>query len=376
MTWARLDDHLHDDPRTDAAGFEALGLFLVGLSWMADKRTATINRERLFKLAGRKGPWLASRLVTAGLWEELPDRSFRLLDAERYLLRVDPQPTPQPQGKPTPQHPSKPPRVISEVHERDDGPKTQPPGKPGGVTPQVNRPPFPSPFPSPGEDPRAHAPDPDPDQICNRSLKGDPCSGSQKTKEDLELPLFGGPIPPADGTPIPASSVKPKKGAKKAPASEATDVERGVFEGFLRGRRSRRVQGSPPVLDAKRIKLIRDRIHDGHAPETLAAAAEGVWISQWHFEQGQSRFDLALRDGEHVERFERIKHERDADLARFAPRHDDEPDEGEPEYMPPPEDDDGPPLPPEHAAAVLERFGLHEGARVIREQAGKQAVNG
>ena len=259
-------------------------------------------------------------------------------------------------------------REVTERHPRDHAPSSE--GSRSvirGITERGARDHAPSPE-DPIEDPKE-----DPKEEIREREQG----SSDPKNRSLDLPLFAGPIPAADATPIPASGVKakkPRKTTKKPAASEATDVERAVFEGFLRGRRYRRVQGAPPVLDAKRIKLIRDRIHDGHAPETLAAAAEGIWISQWHFDEGHSRFDLALRDGEHIERFDRVKRERDADLARFAPRHDDEPDE-EPDFMPP-EEDIGPPLLPEHAAAVLERFGLHEGARVIREQAGKQAVNG
>lgn len=131
--------------------------------------------------------------------------------------------------------------------------------------------------------------------------------------------------------------------------------------------------GIVPVLDAKRLKLIRERLADGYRAIDLGAAAFGVWLSDWHVEQGQARFDLALRDGEHIERFAKLTRERDEDLRRFAKTP-------EPAEVTDPDDaDDGPPLPPEKSIEVLESFGLHGSADVIRKAHGlapREAANG
>jgi hypothetical protein len=70
MTWAKLDDRLWADPRTDAAGLEAMGLWAVALSWMGAYNTnGVIPRACVAKLAGRKAHWLADRQVAGGRME-------------------------------------------------------------------------------------------------------------------------------------------------------------------------------------------------------------------------------------------------------------------------------------------------------------------
>jgi len=93
MTWAKLDDGLYDDPRTDAAGLHAMGLFAVALSYMGRYHTdGWITLERCRRLAGAQhGRRLALRLVAAGLWEtsdERPD-AFRLVGWEALLLSAE-----------------------------------------------------------------------------------------------------------------------------------------------------------------------------------------------------------------------------------------------------------------------------------------------
>lgn len=172
------------------------------------------------------------------------------------------------------------------------------------------------------------------------------------------LPLFAAL---STETPIPASVERPTK--KKT--SEPTDDERKVFDGYLRGRRVRGVKlGIVPVLDAKRLKLIRERLAEGYRAIDLGAAAFGVWLSDWHFEQGHARFDLALRDSEHIERFAKLTRERDEDLRRFAKTSE------APVNEPTDEEEDGPPLSPEQAAAVLEQYGMTGNANLIRKAHG------
>lgn len=129
------------------------------------------------------------------------------------------------------------------------------------------------------------------------------------------------------------------------------------------------------MLDVKRLKLIRDRMREGHRAATLTAAAFGIWVDGWHFEKGHARFDLALRDAEHIEKFARLHDEREQDLARFRDRKSiAEPEEPplDPQDLPPP----GYVEPTrEELANTLERFGLHSGAKTLRERA-KVAANG
>lgn len=87
MTWAKLDDRMHDDPRTEAAGVEAMGLWAMALSYMADYATdGRVSLARCRRLAGsQKGKRYADRLVTAGWWEAHED-GYRLIDWTSYLI--------------------------------------------------------------------------------------------------------------------------------------------------------------------------------------------------------------------------------------------------------------------------------------------------
>lgn len=87
MTWAKLDDRMHDDPRTEAAGVEAMGLWAMALSYMADYATdGRISLARCRRLAGsQKGKRYADRLVEAGWWEPHED-GYRLIDWTSYLI--------------------------------------------------------------------------------------------------------------------------------------------------------------------------------------------------------------------------------------------------------------------------------------------------
>ena len=70
MTWAKVDDKLHAHPKAELAGLEAMGLWAVALSYSAAYLTdGYVTRDRVFRLAGERGPEIAGRLVLAGLWE-------------------------------------------------------------------------------------------------------------------------------------------------------------------------------------------------------------------------------------------------------------------------------------------------------------------
>jgi hypothetical protein len=75
-----------------------------------------------------------------------------------------------------------------------------------------------------------------------------------------------------------------------------------VFGAYVAGWRSRSRGNRPPVLTDARRKLIATRLRE-FAPDVLAAACRGIWLSQWHFENGQTSIELALRNAGQVEKF-------------------------------------------------------------------------
>jgi len=68
MSWARLDDKFHGNPKVMAAGLPALGLYALGLSYSADQLTDGQVPRKL--VTGWPGWSAAARqLVEVGLWE-------------------------------------------------------------------------------------------------------------------------------------------------------------------------------------------------------------------------------------------------------------------------------------------------------------------
>lgn len=89
MTWAKLDDGLYDDPRSEAAGIDAMGLWALALSYMARYSTdGWIALDRCRKIAGRRAVWLAAKLVDVGWWEKPEEGggAFRLVGWESFLI--------------------------------------------------------------------------------------------------------------------------------------------------------------------------------------------------------------------------------------------------------------------------------------------------
>lgn len=300
MTWAKVDDRLYDDPRCEAAGLDAMGLFVLAMSYMGAYHTdGWITAERVRRIAGRRGVWLADKLVIAGWWER-PDGTegaFRLVGWDRYILpaeevaerseraavagrkggrrRAERAATPPPEKvEPTPEPPanlelnpgdnlsrSSEVRVCNEAESLDTGQPTRAHPR-ARSRPEIARTPV-----------RDHA-------------REDPQGVGEA------LPLF-----PTDATgiPLPASGER-----RKAPATVAAEQ---VHAAYCEARDKAGVKGRPPVLDAKRIRLVAGRLKDGFTPEDLCLAARGMWCSDWHRQEGQTSLDLVLRDSAHVERF-------------------------------------------------------------------------
>ena len=74
MPWAKIDDMLHSHPKVAQAGLEAMGLFVVGLSWSACYLTdGFIPDYQLPRFGNGNLEAIADRLVTAGLWHKVED---------------------------------------------------------------------------------------------------------------------------------------------------------------------------------------------------------------------------------------------------------------------------------------------------------------
>lgn len=71
MSWFKVDDKLHAHPKTEKAGHEAMGLWLLAGSYSVDQLTdGLITEERCARLIGdrKTAQRLAQLLVTAGFW--------------------------------------------------------------------------------------------------------------------------------------------------------------------------------------------------------------------------------------------------------------------------------------------------------------------
>lgn len=236
MTWAKLDDGLYDDPRTDAAGLHAMGLFAVALSYMGRYHTdGWITLERCRRLAGAQhGRRLALRLVAAGLWEtsdERPD-AFRLVGWEALLLSAEEVEARSARAAEAGR------RGGQARAERARQPKGQGQDRGQGEHQGPGVDPLSDPQPCPGSfsgnaaealetGQPTRAPDPDP--IPTR-----PDSARARTRDE-DLPLFKGI---GEGlstvTPMPASGTRAKRSRASGPSPEdpstLTPRERAVYD--------------------------------------------------------------------------------------------------------------------------------------------------
>jgi hypothetical protein len=71
VTWTKIDDGFHDNPKIVEAGNAAAGLYVRALSWSSAKGTdGLVPRGVALMLAGTDGPGLVERLLGARLWVE------------------------------------------------------------------------------------------------------------------------------------------------------------------------------------------------------------------------------------------------------------------------------------------------------------------
>ena len=106
VTWAKLDDRLHADPRLPLAGLEAFGLHCAALTWMGAFLTdGEITAAQVKRLAGRRGLTLAAKLVSSGFWIEISPEKWVVFEWE----------TLNPRPMVTARHPLRNPRSTSLV---------------------------------------------------------------------------------------------------------------------------------------------------------------------------------------------------------------------------------------------------------------------
>jgi hypothetical protein len=88
MSWGRIDDSLHSHPKATKAGVEAMGLWVLAVSWAcAYSPTGEVSMTQLVKLAGEKrtAERCAKKLVAAGLLESTDVKdSFVIHDFEEW----------------------------------------------------------------------------------------------------------------------------------------------------------------------------------------------------------------------------------------------------------------------------------------------------
>lgn len=73
MTWARLDDGFHDDPKIIGVDLAAVGLFAVSLTHAGRQLTDGKLSRAVAQHLSRGNHELIAQLVAANLWEEQPD---------------------------------------------------------------------------------------------------------------------------------------------------------------------------------------------------------------------------------------------------------------------------------------------------------------
>lgn len=85
MTWGKIDDKLHSHPKAEDAGLEAMGLWVMALSYCVAYLTdGRITTARVSRLAGERGEYLAGLLVDAGLWETRQGGGWQFHDWADY----------------------------------------------------------------------------------------------------------------------------------------------------------------------------------------------------------------------------------------------------------------------------------------------------
>lgn len=335
MTWARIDDGLYDDPRARRAGVDAMGLYVLAASYMGRYNTdGVIDRERVKLLVGRRGPYLAAKLVDAGLWTET-DTGWCLLEWEAVLVpRAEVErrsagaraagakggrqkaerskPAPNPTDSPE-QPADEPPRYVRDTPR--DNPSDKSPVQNANSAKEKR-----TELPTPAHDPE---PDPVPDSARVRADVQDDHRGPGEAPIPPRPTLADLAVPPAPDPPRqPAEKrdstqqglfgeeeqlAEPAKKGTRVRGHDVATVAEQVHAAHVEAWRAAERKGHEPVMNAKRRKLVEARLADGYAPERLCAAVRGILAEgSWHRDNGFADIDHALKDGAAVEKFEKL----------------------------------------------------------------------
>jgi len=265
VTWAKVDDRLHRHRKARRARAEAMGVWVMALSYCADNLTdGALDEDELKGLL--EGDWrlarrAANRLVEVGLWERT-ETGFLFHDWPDYqAMRAD---------------------VLANREKRSEA------GRLGGLARSQARakqsakqkPSYARaiPIPSrsrPREDQRDLATQDPPDLGVRASLV-----------------VEGGPTP------------EPEQLELVAPEAGNGDLVREVWEHWLA--HWRRVIGQPPepkLTTARRGKIRARLVTDGYTVAQLRTAIDACWASSFHVERRHTGIGLICRDAEMVDKF-------------------------------------------------------------------------
>ena len=84
MTWFRVDDNFHDHPKTLAVSLAATGLWVRAGAWCGKQLNDGLIPSSALRVISPSPPAvtrkLATELVTAGLWDDVPGVGYQFHD--------------------------------------------------------------------------------------------------------------------------------------------------------------------------------------------------------------------------------------------------------------------------------------------------------
>jgi len=161
-------------------------------------------------------------------------------------------------------------------------------------------------------------PDQDPDQDQDQYQENGAFAPPGSSDPDASEAHADGPLPGAsqdqpEPTSAPASPAEGAANPPKPSPQQATLLLEpslptpeppadAIFAHFVAGWRVAVNGKRAPVLNPARRKLVAARLRDGFSLDDLRAAADGIWRSQWHIDNGHATFDFVFRSLANVEK--------------------------------------------------------------------------
>jgi len=115
-------------------------------------------------------------------------------------------------------------------------------------------------------------------------------------------PETSGPVDEPGAPSDPGQAVLPLALVPSAALKKKSDPVEEIFTEYVTAWKKTSRGRRPPKLDDKRRRLTLARLRD-FTEDDLKAAARGVFASEWHVQEGQTSYELVMRDAAHVERF-------------------------------------------------------------------------